>query len=133
MESNSWWQILVTVVGSFGGLEFIKWLFNRKTNSRIAIAEAETAEFHTLQETNEFLQRQLQMKEERFVEQTNRLRTTQDELFKAKEAEYAALLELAQKKCEDQECPFRRPPNASTPPKPGLTREEYHTQKLLRQ
>lgn len=128
MESNSWWQILVTVVGSFGGLEFIKWMFNRKTNSRIAIAEAETAEFHTLQETNEFLQRQLQMKEERFVEQTNRLRTTQDELFKAKEAEYAALLELAQKKCEDQECPFRRPPNASTPPKPGLTREEYHTQ-----
>lgn len=133
MESNSWWQILVTVVGSFGGLEFIKWLFNRKTNSRIAIAEAETAEFHTLQETNEYLQRQLQMKEERFVEQTNRLRTTQDELFKAKEAEYSALLELAQKKCEDQECPFRRPPNAYTPPMPGLTREEYHTQKLLRQ
>lgn len=131
MDTNSWWQILIAVVGSFGGLEFIKWLFNRKTNSRIAIAEAETAEFHTLQETNEFLQRQLQMKEERFVEQTNRLRTTQDELFKAKEAEYAAKLELAQKKCEDEECPFRRPPNAYTPPKPGLTREEYHTKKLL--
>lgn len=131
MDTNSWWQILIAVVGSFGGLEFIKWLFNRKTNSRIATAEAETAEFHTLQETNEFLQRQLQMKEERFVEQTNRLRTTQDELFKAKEAEHAAKLELAQKKCEDEECPFRRPPNASTPPKPGLTREEYHIKKLL--
>lgn len=129
----TWWQIIIAVFGALGGFEFVKWLFNRKTNSRIAIAEAESAEFHTLQETNEFLQKQLQLKEERFVEQTNRLRTTQDELFKAKEAEYETRLELAQKKCEDQLCPFRMPPNAQTPPKPGMTKEQYHAQNLLPQ
>ncbi len=56
MEITSWWQILVSVIGGFGGLEFIKWLFNRKANSRIKIAEAGSAEFHTLQETMQFLQ-----------------------------------------------------------------------------
>lgn len=131
MESTSWWQVLLAIFAGLGGLEFVKWIFNRKTNSRIMVAEAEIKEFHLLQETNEFLQKQLQAKEERFVEQTERLRKTQDELFKAKEAEYASKLELAQKKCEDNECPFRRPPNANTPPKPGLTKEEYHANKLL--
>lgn len=133
MEQMTWWQIIIAVFGAMGGFEFVKWFFNRKTNSRIAIAEAESAEFHTLQETNEFLQKQLQLKEERFVEQTNRLRSTQDELFKAKEAEYAAKLELAQKKCEDLPCPFREPPTAHTQPKPGITKEQYHAQKLLPQ
>lgn len=133
MDTTSWWQVFVAVFGSIGGFEFIKWLFNRKTNSRLAIAEAESKEFHLLQETNEFLQKQLQMKEERFVEQTERLRKTQDDLFKERESRYAAELELAVKKCEDQGCPFRMPPNAQTPPKPGLTREQYHTQKQLKQ
>lgn len=130
MEHIAWWQIVIAIFGGFGGLETVKWFLNRKTNSRIAIAEAEAAEFHTLQETNEFLQRQLQAKEERFVEQTERLRRTQDDLFKAKEQEYEARLELAQKKCEDQLCPFRMPPNAQTPPKPGMTKEQYHASKL---
>lgn len=128
-ETTTWWQIVIAIFGSLGGLELIKWLFNRKANARLALAEAESAEFHTLQETTEFLQKQLQEKEERFVEQTNRLRKTQDELFMAKEAEYAARIELVQKKCEDLPCPFRRPPNAHTPPKPGLTIEEYHNKK----
>lgn len=133
METTSWWQILVALLGSIGGFEFVKWLFNRKTNSRLAIAEAESAEFHILQETNVFLQQQLQMKEERFVEQTERLRKTLDDLFKEREARHAAELELAVKKCEDHGCPFRMPPNAQTPPMPGLTKEQYHTQKRLKQ
>jgi hypothetical protein len=125
------WETITVLLGALGGLEFLKWLFNRKTNSRLLVAEAESAEFHTLQETNEFLQKQLQAKEERFVEQTERLRRTQDDLFRAKESEYQARLELALKKCEDEECPFRRPPNAQTPPKPGVTKEEYHNQNKL--
>lgn len=125
----TWWQIIIAVFGALGGFEFIKWLFNRKTNSRIALAEAESKEFHLLQETNEFLQKQLQQKEERFVEQTERLRKVQDELFRSKESEYEARLELAQKKCEDMPCPFREPPTAYTQPKPGMTKEQYHSQK----
>ena len=130
-QTNSWWQSFLAILGGLGGLEFFKWLFNRKANSRIALAEAESAEFHTLQETVQFLQTQLQEKEERFANQTERLRKTQDDLFKEREARHKAELELALKRCDDDECPFRQPPNAHTPPKSGLTKEQYHSQKLL--
>lgn len=114
-------------------MEFIKWLFNRKANSRLAIAEAESAEFHTLQETVVFLQEQLKEKEERFAKQTERLRATQDELYLSRKAEYEAKLELAEVRCDDAECPFRQPPNAYTKPRKGLTKEQYHDQKLLKE
>lgn len=141
-QATTWWQVLVTIAGAFGGLEFIKWLFNRKTNSRIAIAEAESAEFHHLQETNEWLQKQLQAKEERFAEQTQLVRRQNTEILElnkemahkdlAHAKEIASFeLELAKKRCDDMPCPFREPPTAFTQPKPGLTKEQYHHQKLL--
>lgn len=126
---------VLAIIGGIGGvqgvIELVKWWRRRKVQERHDIADVEVKEFHLLQETNEFLQKQLQAKEERFVEQTERLRKTQDELFKAKADEYEARLELVQKKCEDRLCPFRKPPNADTPPKPGLTKEQYHADKLL--
>ena len=73
-QATTWWQVLIAILTALGGLECVKWFFNRKTNSRIAIAEAESAEFHHLQETNEWLQKQLQAKEERFAEQTQLVR-----------------------------------------------------------
>lgn len=124
------WETAIAILASLGGLEFIKWLFNRKASSRLALAEAESAEFHTLQETVQFLQTQLQEKEERFASQTDRLRRCQDDLFGEREARHKAELELALKRCEEQDCPFRQPPNANTPPRKGLTKEEYYA-KLL--
>lgn len=135
-----WWETLVTILGALGGLEFVKWLFNRKTNSRIAIADAESKEFHTLQETNEWLQKQLQLKEERFAEQTQLVRKQNTEILDltrriaeaeiAHAQEVAALrIELAEVRCNDENCPFRQPPNSKTPPQPGLTKEQYHAQK----
>lgn len=35
MEQTTWWQILVLILGAVGGLEFIKWLFNRRTERRL--------------------------------------------------------------------------------------------------
>lgn len=35
MEQTTWWQILVLILGAVGGLEFIKWIFNRKTENRL--------------------------------------------------------------------------------------------------
>ena len=126
-----WWESLIAVFGALGGVETIKYFLNRKTNSRIAIAEAESAEFHTLEETVQFLQTQLQEKEERFANQTERLRKTQDELFSERESRHAAELELALKRCDDSGCPYRRPPNAYTPPAPKQTKDEFHSQKIL--
>ncbi len=132
-----WWETLIAIIGALGGFEFVKWIFNRKTNSRIALAEAESKEFHTLQETNEWLQKQLQLKEERFAEQTQLVRKQNTEILNltrelankdiSHAKEIAELrIELANVRCEDEYCPFRQPPNSKTPPHPGLTKEQYH-------
>lgn len=138
------WETLVTVLGALGGLELVKWLYNiianRRNNARINEAEADASEFHVLEEQIQFLQQQLKDKEERFVEQTNLLRDTQRDLLlleKEKavmEVEYlkriAELeLELARVRCNDEFCPFRQPPTATTPPKPGVTKEKYFEQR----
>ena len=111
MGLNEW----LAIIGALGGLEAIKWgvnfYINRKTNARIEDANADSAEFNTLREYNEFLQKQLSDKEERFVEQTNRLRIVQDELFVAKEDISNLKLEIALKRCEKKRCGDREPQN----------------------
>ena len=116
---SSWLQTAITVLGSLGGLELVKWLYNRRNNSRLAEAEADSAEFRTLQETNDFLQRQLLAKEERFVEQTDRLRSAQDALFTERERRHQLELDHALKRCDDLTCPHRQPPTSLTPTKPA--------------
>ena len=80
---------ILAIIGAMGGVEGIKWGIrawaNRKTNARIADAQADVEEFKALREYNELLQKQLSEKEERFVEQTGRLRQVQDELFTLRE------------------------------------------------
>ena len=92
---------ILTIIGTLGGFEAIKWgisfYTNRKTNARIEDAHADVEEFKALREYNEFLQKQLSEKEERFVEQTGRLRQVQDELFTLKESYSDVKLELALK------------------------------------
>lgn len=111
MGINDW----LAIIGTLGGFEAIKWgvtfWANRKTDARIKDANADNAEFKTLREYNEFLQKQLSDKEERFVEQTGRLRMVQDELFTAKEDISTLKLELALKRCEKKKCGGREPQN----------------------
>lgn len=45
MEQTSWWQTLVLILGAVGGLEFIKWLFNRKTERRLNNIEVKQKDF----------------------------------------------------------------------------------------
>lgn len=119
------WTMLATIIASLGGLELVKFLFNRKSQSRLADAEADSAEFKQLREYNEFLQAQLQDKEERFVSQTGRLRATQDELFKERDLRHDIELQLVQKRCDRiTQCPFRIPPTTSTPKYKGESVEE---------
>lgn len=106
---------ILTIVGALGGFEAVKWgvnyFANRKTNARIEDAHADLEEFKTLREYNEFLQKQLSNKEERFVEQTGRLREVQDELFKCKQENSDLKLELTMKRCEVKKCTNREPQN----------------------
>ena len=91
--------------------QLIKWWMSRKTNARIEDAHADVEEFKALREYNEFLQKQLSEKEQRFVEQTDRLRKAQDELFTLKETNSDLKLELALKRCERKKCGDREPQN----------------------
>ena len=106
------WVMLVTALGGIEGIkQLIKWWMSHKTNARIEDAHADVEEFKALREYNEFLQKQLSEKEQRFVEQTDRLRKVQDELFTLKEANSDLKLELALKRCERKKCGDREPQN----------------------
>ncbi|MCD8286206.1 MAG: hypothetical protein LUD50_03150 [Clostridia bacterium] len=109
------WQEIVTalvaVMTALGGWEAIKYLINRKSNARKNNAEASGAEFAVLKEMVEFLSKQLAEKEERFADQTQRLRDTQSDLMKVTREK--AELELKEQRyhCEVAHCPNRQPPN----------------------
>ena len=97
---------ILAIIGAMGGIEGIKWGIRAWAN-----AQADVEEFKALREYNEFLQKQLSEKEERFVEQTGRLRQVQDELFTLKESYSDVKIELALKRCEKKKCGDREPQN----------------------
>lgn len=121
---------LVAVLSALGGLELVKWAVsawrNRKTDGRIKESEADAVELHTITETQKFLQTQLKEKEERFAEQTKLVRSLNAEVLELNKVLAAKDIELMAKRCDDQGCPFRQPPNAYTPPRVGESREAWH-------
>ena len=119
-----------TLMASFGGMltalgvkELIMWWLNRKSNARIAEADAEKAElrnevdeFHFLRERLEFKDKELMEKERRFVEQTEVVRelnrklleqTLENGKLQARVAELEA--ERRMKLCERRGCMERQP------------------------
>lgn len=120
-------KALLTSVGgvimAMGGWEAVKWLLTRKSNSRIAEANAEKAElenekseFHFLRERLEFKDKELMEKEQRFVEQTSLVRDLNRQLLeqvidKGKlQARISALeAEREMKLCERRGCKERQP------------------------
>lgn len=108
---------------ALGGLEFLKWLWTRKSKARLAAAEADAAElkasadeYHLLKERIDNLNEQLANKEQRFDEQTQLLRQTNKELLDEIKkngllaAKIAALeAERAMKLCQVRNCPKREP------------------------
>lgn len=44
-QTTTWWQILALILGAVGGLEFIKWVFNRKTERRLNTIEVRQKDF----------------------------------------------------------------------------------------
>ena len=116
-------KTIVTVVTALGGFEGVKWLVNRKSNARVAQANADaqeikvdTDEFRYLRERIEFTEQQLVQKEQRFAEQTSVLRDVQRQLIESTvkvgkcEAEISRLnAERAMKLCERRGCANREP------------------------
>lgn len=105
---------ILTFAGSLVGGGAFAGFLNWRQKRRIAKSEADTAQFHLLQETTLFLQKQLQEKEERFAEQTMVVRRLNTELLEASGREAALKLDLANVRCENLTCSHRLPPNAHT-------------------
>lgn len=89
----------------------IKYFINRKSNSRIAEAEADTVEFTVLRQTVEFLQAQLQEKEQRFAQQTELMRNLNAEVLELTKAKGKIELELQTYRCIRKKCGEREPQN----------------------
>lgn len=104
-------EIIATIVGAVGGWEAIKYVMNRKTNSRVAEAEADTVEFTVLRETVEFLQMQLKEKEERFAQQTDLVRKLNTDILELTKNKGELELKLQRYKCVVPKCPSREPQN----------------------
>lgn len=116
-------KTIVTVVTALGGFEGVKWLVNRKSNARVAQANADaqeikvdTDEFRYLRERTEFAEQQLVQKEQRFAEQTSVLRDVQRQLIETtikvgeRDAEISRLqAERSIKLCERRGCANREP------------------------
>lgn len=103
--------LFFALITAFGGWEAIKYMLNRKSNKRLAEAEADGSEFDVLAKTNQFLQEQLQEKEERFAAQTDRLRKLTDELIELQKDKATVELELQSHRCVVKACPKRKPQN----------------------
>ena len=102
---------ILTIVTTLGGWEMIKYFINRKSNSRIAEAEADTVEFTVLRQTVEFLQAQLQEKEQRFAQQTELVRNLNAEVLELTKAKGKIELELQTYRCIRKKCGEREPQN----------------------
>lgn len=82
------WNIILTILGSTGVLEIVKYFINRKSNERMAQANVDSVElkndvdeFHFLRERLEFKDKELMEKEQRFVEQTELVRQLNRQLL----------------------------------------------------
>lgn len=137
------WEIIVSmavsVVGALGGVEFIKWWYNRDEEREKAELAAEKAEISALRDTietlreairlkhdnNEWLQQQMQAKEERFVEQTQLVRKLNSEVLDLTQKLANETFAHKFDECQDRKCPFREPPKPYTPARSGHNKEEY--------
>lgn len=105
-------EVIATICGvvtALGGIELIKWWATRKQQRRKAEAEADHSELSTTKETIQFLQEQLKLKEERFAEQTQRVRKLTDENLELTRKVAMLELERSMKLCERRNCPNREP------------------------
>ncbi len=108
-------QILAATFAStltaLGGWETIKYFINYKTNKRKAEAEADSVEFTVLKTAMEFLQTQLQEKEERFAQQTELVRKLNAEVLELIKEKGKVELELQTYRCIRKKCGQREPQN----------------------
>lgn len=130
MEIEQIVTIVVTVMGAFGGLECIKWLYTRRSKRKEAIADADKAEaeaekvgveveslelkneedeFHFLRDRLKYKDEELMSKDKRIMELVERVieKTMENGTLSARISALEAEREL--KLCERRMCAERLP------------------------
>lgn len=102
-------MLVSAIVGSLGFWELIKYLINRRANSRKADSEADASEFSVLRDTMIFMENQLKNKEERFAEQTAVVRKLNAENLELVREVTMLKTERGLKLCERRNCLKREP------------------------
>lgn len=99
VQTMPWWQILVMILGAVGGGEFIKWLFNRRTEQRLndievkqkafELDKSRIAELHSsidkANELNDNLLARLSHANEALDKHIDRNRELEDRLYKSEQ------------------------------------------------
>ncbi len=124
------WGDVGIILGALGGFEFIKWLFTRRQNTRIAETKADDAEFEKYQKQIDYANERLLIKDQR-IEEKDKLLSAKDDRYHELSQKYheqtlvlreanALLLkkeeligdlkeERAKKLCEVKKCGKREP------------------------
>ncbi len=109
MQMDDVLAAILTTVTTLGGWETVKYFIHRKSNRRIAEAQADSSEFTVLRDTMIFLEQQLKEKEERFAEQTGVVRKLNAENLDLTRENAKLMTENELKLCERRNCGQREP------------------------
>lgn len=116
MDTSTLLSSVGGVVMAMGGWEAIRWFLNRKSNSRIAEANAEKAELENEKTEFHFLRERLEFKDKELIEQTNLVRDLNRQLLEQTiengklQARISSLeTERSMKLCERRGCADRQP------------------------
>lgn len=131
-----WQTLIITIITTLcgGGIGALATISSTRRKAEFEVWERQLDQMKELlsaeTERNRELVRMNAEKENRFVEQTKRLRETQDREFTLTQKNCALEIELANDRCKDHPCPFRQPPNASTPTCDHTTCHQWFTNRI---
>ena len=67
------WQTIITLIGTLGGLELVKWLFYRKANAKIVEAQADSAKIQAEEDEFHLKRERLKFADEQLIEKDRQL------------------------------------------------------------
>lgn len=110
-------ETIIGIVGAFGGLEALKWIFGLRFSRRKASAEAaETMEnvitkrIKTYEDSIVFLQQQLQEKERQFADLSARFQNSMENNLRLTHELGEMKLKYSSSRCDRRDCASRKPP-----------------------
>lgn len=111
------WETFISIIGAFGGLEALKWLFSLRNLRRKEAGEAAesfenvlTKRVKTYEDSIIFLQNQLQEKERQFAEMSAKYQESMQHGLRLTQNLGEMKLRYRSSRCDRKDCENRKPP-----------------------